>query len=116
MDLMPIGLTKIDGGRAIDVRWSDGQEQKLTARLLRDRCPCATCREKQAAQKKKAASGIRQLQILSEAEMQPLIVSGMTPAGSYAYNISFSDGHHSGVYTLELLRSLSSQATENSQS
>ncbi len=28
------------------VTWNDGQIRRYTARELRDRCPCATCREK----------------------------------------------------------------------
>jgi len=30
----------------------------------------------------------------------------MRPAGNYAYTIAFSDGHSSGIYSLELLRQL----------
>ena len=106
MDAVPIALTKREGGRAVEIHWSDGVAQSLTARVLRDRCPCATCREKKAAATKQSQSGVRSLNILSAAELQPLQVTGMTPAGSYAYNIAFSDGHSSGVYTLEFLREL----------
>lgn len=34
---------------AVEMTWSDGTEAVYTARLLRDACPCATCREKRAA-------------------------------------------------------------------
>ncbi len=44
------------------------------------------------------------LPVLSAAEMQPLTVSKMEPVGNYAYSIEFSDGHGTGIYTLELLR------------
>jgi DUF971 family protein len=30
----------------------------------------------------------------------------MTPVGQYAYSIEFSDGHSSGIYTLDYLRAL----------
>jgi DUF971 family protein len=30
----------------------------------------------------------------------------MEPVGHYAYSIQFSDGHNTGIYTLDLLRSL----------
>jgi DUF971 family protein len=30
----------------------------------------------------------------------------MTPVGNYAYKILFSDGHDTGIYTLDLLREL----------
>lgn len=116
MDTIPVGLTKQDNGRALEIRWSDGWCQPLTARQLRDHCPCATCREKKVADRKKTDSGVRSLQILSAAELQPLTVVQMTPAGNYAYNIHFSDGHTSGVYTLEYLRELTSVAGSSSSS
>ena len=37
-------------------------------------------------------------------------LTGMTPVGQYAYSIGFSDGHASGIYTLEYLRELGGQA------
>ena len=32
--------------------------------------------------------------------------SRMVPVGNYAYKISFSDGHSTGIYVLDLLRQL----------
>jgi DUF971 family protein len=46
------------------------------------------------------------LTILSPAETQPLRIAAMQPVGNYAYSIDFSDGHDTGIYTLELLRRL----------
>jgi len=71
-------------------------------RELRDACPCATCREKRNAP---PASPL-QLPIISAAETQPLRITGMKPVGNYAYSIEFSDGHNTGIYTLETLRQL----------
>jgi DUF971 family protein len=46
------------------------------------------------------------LPVLTEAETQPLKINGMKPVGNYAYAIAFSDGHTTGIYTLERLRQL----------
>ena len=46
------------------------------------------------------------LPVLSMAEAQPLRIEGMRPVGNYAYNIAFSDGHDSGIFTFEYLREL----------
>jgi DUF971 family protein len=35
-----------------------------------------------------------------------LAIAGMKPVGQYAYSVEFSDGHSSGIYTLEYLREL----------
>ena len=46
------------------------------------------------------------LPVLSAAEARPLVIEDMKPVGSYAYTIAFSDGHNTGIYTLEHLREL----------
>jgi DUF971 family protein len=44
--------------------------------------------------------------VLAAAELVPLTVTAMRPVGQYAYAIDFSDGHSSGIYTLEYLHEL----------
>jgi len=89
-----------DGG--IQLVWSDAVRSVYTPRLLRDACPCATCRERRVEPAAKA----NPLQVLKAEEIAPLSVTGMKPVGQYAYAIEFSDGHSSGIYTLEYLREL----------
>lgn len=99
----PSKLKLIDE-RTLQIDWSDGQCRRYAVQELRDQCPCATCREKRAH-----AAEPRdplQLNILSAAETRPLRVQAMKPVGNYAYAIAFSDGHDTGIYTLELLRGL----------
>jgi DUF971 family protein len=43
------------------------------------------------------------------AAAEPVTIRQMTPVGNYAYSIHFSDGHSTGIYTLDLLRSLGEQ-------
>jgi DUF971 family protein len=100
MNPHPIKLVLPDGLRLI-IYWSDGQRRRYALSELRDACPCATCREKRAKPKNPLA-----LNVLSPAEAQPLAILGMKPVGRYAYSIEFSDGHDTGIYTLELLRQL----------
>ena len=87
------------------ITWSDGQTRRYTVRELRDRCPCATCREKRT-QPAVPSPGAGFLTVLSPQEARPLTIEGMQPVGSYAYQIQFSDGHDTGIYTLEHLRQL----------
>ena len=86
----------------LQIEWSDGQVQKYAVKELRDRCPCATCREKR--QEKAAAVSVDLLPVLTAAETMPTRIQGMRPIGNYAYSIEFSDGHDTGIYTLEFLR------------
>ena len=43
------------------------------------------------------------LPVLSAAEAQPLSIRHMRPVGNYAYSITFSDGHDSGLFTFAYL-------------
>jgi DUF971 family protein len=98
---VPVGIGRMEADVAIT--WSDGMQTTYTPRLLRDACPCATCREKRAV-----PAAVNPLQVLAPAEVAPLSVVGMRPVGQYAYSIEFSDGHSSGIYTLDYLRELGS--------
>jgi DUF971 family protein len=77
-------------------------------RELRDGCPCATCREKRSHPAPPTL-----LPVLSAAETQPLAIRAMKPVGNYAYAISFSDGHDTGIYTIEYLRELGSEKNDD---
>jgi DUF971 family protein len=99
--LMPMKIER-SGQNELLITWGDGQTLRYTAKVLRDACPCATCREKQAVQQKNPL----QLAILKPEETLPLTIRGMKPIGVYAYTIDFSDGHNTGIYTFEVLRSL----------
>jgi DUF971 family protein len=101
MDIQPTKLELAADSR-LRITWSDGQVREYAVRELRDNCPCATCREKRSAPPPPATV----LPILSAAEAAPLRIIGMTPVGHYAYNIDFSDGHNTGIFTLESLREM----------
>jgi DUF971 family protein len=95
--LIPQSLQGDEAGLVI--AWSDGRRDRTAWTRLRDQCPCATCRVRRA--EPPPALGI-----LSPEETAPLHVTGMHAIGNYAYQIEFSDGHKSGIYSLDLLRSL----------
>lgn len=101
MSLYPTKLA-LSGEHRLLIEWSDGQKRSYAFSELRDKCPCATCREKRS--QPPAASSL--LPVLSAAEARPLKVLGMKPVGAYAYAIQFSDGHDTGIYTFELLREI----------
>jgi DUF971 family protein len=101
MELRPKQVI-LDAEKRLEIVWNDGQRRRYTVKELRDRCPCATCREKRAEPPKPAAL----LPVLTLAEAKPMAIAAMSPIGHYAYSITFSDGHDSGIYTLAFLREL----------
>ena len=103
MEILPESINR-DGESAIVIQWSDGRQTRWTAAQLRDRCPCATCRERRRGGDEQAPeSAPRSLPVLSAAEARPLAIASMRPVGAYAYNIAFSDGHSSGLFQLQML-------------
>ncbi len=105
MNIIPTHIER-EGTNAIVIQWSDGVSSRYLGDQLRKRCPCATCREKHTGKQQAEQSQPRGLPVLSLAEAQPLRIEGMRPVGNYAYNISFSDGHDSGIFTFEYLREI----------
>jgi len=103
MNAVPVKLGLATADR-LRIDWSDGTAREYTVRQLRDLCPCATCREKRAHPQPPSL-----LPVLSSAETQPLTVRGMKPVGNYAYAIDFSDGHDTGIYTIDYLRELGNE-------
>lgn len=100
MTLKPVALRREGDGLRID--WDDGVSTQVAWRALRKACPCATCIE----EANKPADPFR---ILTERELtagDPKPVQ-MKPVGHYAYQITWNDGHDTGIYTLETLRKLS---------
>lgn len=92
-------------GTKLRITWSDGVVREITFAELRKACPCASCREQRKAPPQPTSG----LQVISMAEAQPLKIQAMNPVGNYAYNIEFSDGHDTGIFTLEFLRELGRQ-------
>ncbi len=104
--IIPIRLDK-RANRTLVIEWSDGVSQELSFRQMRNACPCATCGEKKKGQAEaEQARSVTELPVLSAAETQPLEIVSMKPVGNYGYNIQFTDGHSTGIYTFEMLRSI----------
>ena len=94
----PLALRK-EGDDRLLIDWSDGHHSVHTWQKLRANCPCAGCRD----EREKPPDPFR---ILKPAELAPLKPVGVTPVGQYAYKITWSDGHDTGLFTLEHLRQL----------
>jgi DUF971 family protein len=96
--LVPVALRK-EGDDRLVIDWSDGHHAVYTWQHLRNHCPCASCREEREQPP-------NPLRVLKPNELVPLKPVAMSPVGRYAYKITWSDGHDTGIYTLESLRAL----------
>lgn len=98
----PTALALLPDGR-LRIDWSDQTVRAYLPRELRDASPDALTREKKSAA---AERPVNELTVLSPEEMAPVTIKGMQPVGHYAYQIIFSDGHDSGIFTYEYLYQL----------
>lgn len=87
-------------GGAVEVRWSDGREDRLGFEYLRNHCPCATCVDEWSGKRKS-------LTLLLPSDFAP---RRLVPVGNYGVQIFWSDGHDTGIYSHQLLRRLGRQA------
>ena len=78
----------------LEVEWDDGHVTGYTAKELRAICPCAQCVHQ--------TTGERML--LVEALPTDLTQTEIKLVGNYALTVSFSDGHHLGIYPFPMLR------------
>lgn len=84
------------GDHDVKIRWEDGHESVFPARYLRLHCRCAVCVDE--------VSGAPLLEPDSVAEgVHP---TKLELVGHYAIQPSFSDGHFTGIYSFEVLRTL----------
>jgi prepilin-type processing-associated H-X9-DG protein len=111
MAIKPKKISRNDGN-LISIIWSDGDATSISGKKLREVCPCATCREErgETAHEKpissKSGSTKKLLKIVNSSAAQANNVAHISLVGDYAVNITFADGHGSGIFTFELLSRL----------
>ncbi len=80
----------------VDIEWTDGVKSEFTAAALRRACPCARCINE--------LTGVRTHDPASVPE--DMTQSELRLVGNYAVSMTFSDGHHTGIFSFGFLRRL----------
>jgi ATP-binding protein involved in chromosome partitioning len=89
----PTVITRSDPKR-IEIEWSDGHKTVYQANELRSLCPCAMCVNEVSGLRMHDPGTVPAELTQSEARM----------VGHYALTMTFSDGHHTGIFTFPFLR------------
>lgn len=99
-EVFPESLELTDGDSVLQIVWDDGHISRLRLSVLRADCPCASCKGHHPSQS-----------LNLKAEQFPDIrITDLASVGRYAYSISWSDGHNTGLYTLRSLREMENSA------
>ena len=80
--------------RALRITWADAHESVIAYQTLRDRCPCARCRD------------------MREQGRKPLSMTLTTKlaswkrVGNYALEFAWGDSHSEGIFAYDFLRGM----------
>ena len=89
----PVDVVHTKGARTLTITWDDGATSTLPIHYLRGWCPCAGCQGH--------GSTIR-----FHDHPEDTGIDLMAESGAYALHIRFSDGHDSGIFTWQWLRTI----------
>ena len=95
----------VSSGAGVDITWSDGHTSHYDFAYLRDECPCATCNDEREKKRQFASAGRASAAALPMFKPKPRAQSA-TSVGNYAIQITFNDGHSTGIYSYDHLRSI----------
>ncbi len=97
-------LNRAEG--TLTIKWKDGHTTLLDAPTLRKACPCAACNETRRKETEQLFT------ILSkDPGTGPPQLTGAALVGNYAIQLTWADGHNTGIYDFKLLRSMDKQAS-----
>jgi len=82
--------------RTLAIEWADGGTSLIDVRALRLACGCARCVDEWSGQPLLSPDSV-------PADVAPQSIQSV---GRYAIQIQWSDGHDTGIYPFERLRSL----------
>ncbi len=83
------------GARASEIDWGDGHKGHLPARDPARLLPCAGCQGHEGT--------IKFVKPTSDIQME---IDKIDPVGNYALQLTWFDGHSSGIYSYKYLRAL----------
>ncbi|MCI0573399.1 MAG: DUF971 domain-containing protein [Myxococcaceae bacterium] len=92
-------------GKAIALNWDDGKAGVVTARWLRQNCPCAACVDEWTNKRTLDPAAVP----------TDVRIHEVQSVGNYALAFSFSDGHNTGIYVWTHLRELQERPTPSTQ-
>jgi DUF971 family protein len=93
-------------GAGVDIAWADGHSSHYDFTYLRDQCPCATCNDERGKKESMPpATNLLSSPLLPMFKPKPR-AQAATQVGNYAVQISFTDGHSTGIFSYDYLRTL----------
>lgn len=93
----------ISKSKGIQIDWKDGHHSSYELKYLRLECPCATCAGTHGDTPIKVLNAKQDLFPMYKPAVK---IDKVEPVGGYAIRIYWNDGHNSGIYSFQHLRSV----------
>ena len=92
----------------MDIVWADGHRSHYDFAFLRELCPCAMCNDERRKETGHGGAALEPFARLGAADVQAETRARARPrpVGNYALQIDFTDGHDTGIYSYEYLRTI----------
>jgi DUF971 family protein len=82
------------------IKWDEKSESIIGLKYLRDECPCANCKGETILLKTYRPPRPTML------DPKMYTIQNIQPVGAYAIQVSWQDGHNTGIYSWEYLQKL----------
>ena len=97
----------VSTGAGIDIAWADGHSSHYDFIYLRDLCPCALCTDERSRKGTLARpAGTNPSSAVLPMFKPKATARSAHAVGNYAVQITFSDGHSTGIYSFDHLRTI----------
>lgn len=93
--------------RALLVEWADGAVQRIPFDYLRQACPCAVCSGEMGQ--------LGRFDLRHELDPGEDELADINLVGLYGLGVRWANGHDTGIYTFEYLRSLGDDAEDEAR-
>lgn len=84
------------------IQWGDGHQSHYELQYLRDRCPCAMCGKTQEGHTQRPKAVASPLPMYKAR----IRLQDVEEIGHYALRFFWNDGHSTGIYSYDHLRSI----------
>lgn len=87
--------------------WDDESESRISLKYLRDECPCASCKGETVL--------LKTYRPVKPANTSPDMykIKNIETIGGYAIQITWKDGHNTGIFTWDYLKQLDADQSDN---
>jgi DUF971 family protein len=101
----PTRIVADDAAQELGIRWADGRDVSYSYEGLRRACPCAMCRGGHGSVPEPVDPIVWELPSLQTYSLREI-----RPAGNYAIQLVWGDGHAAGLWSWAYLRGLREDA------